>query len=98
MLGISAWMMYRGKQVQTFKKSAQIALVFTAVASLLTATTGHSQAQDTVKSQPMKMAAMEGLWETEQPASFSLFALDRPGEQNINEGSKTSIYAECAGT
>jgi cytochrome bd ubiquinol oxidase subunit I len=74
-LGISAWMMLRGNQVQVFKKSAQIALVFTAVASLLTATTGHSQAQDTVQSQPMKMAAMEGLWETEQPASFSLFAI-----------------------
>jgi len=83
-LGISAWMMYRGNQVQTFKKSAQIALVFTAVASLLTATTGHSQAQDTVKSQPMKMAAMEGLWETEKPASFSLFAL-------IDQENKTSM-------
>ncbi|MGM0545763.1 MAG: cytochrome ubiquinol oxidase subunit I [Bacteroidota bacterium] len=83
-LGISAWMMYRGNQVQTFKKSAQIALVFTAVASLLTATTGHSQAQDTVKSQPMKMAAMEGLWETEQPASFSLFAL-------IDQENRTSM-------
>jgi len=83
-LGISAWMMYRGNQVQTFKKSAQIALVFTAVASLLTATTGHSQAQDTVQSQPMKMAAMEGLWETEQPASFSLFAL-------IDQENRTSM-------
>lgn len=83
-LGISVWMMWRGNQVQTFKKSAQIALVFTAVASLLTATTGHSQAQDTVNSQPMKMAAMEGLWETEQPASFSLFAI-------IDQENRTSM-------
>lgn len=83
-LGISAWMMLRGNQVETFKKSARIALVFTAVASLLTATTGHSQAQDTVRSQPMKMAAMEGLWESEQPASFSLFAM-------INQENRTSV-------
>ncbi len=75
MLGISAWMIMRKQQTEIFLKSAKIALVFTAVASLLTATSGHDQAQDTVQSQPMKMAAMEGLWETEEPASFSLFAL-----------------------
>ncbi|MDG5766481.1 cytochrome ubiquinol oxidase subunit I [Balneolales bacterium ANBcel1] len=74
-LALSAWMILRKKQPEIFLKSAKIALVFTAVASLLTATTGHDQAQDTVQSQPMKMAAMEGLWETEQPASFSLFAI-----------------------
>ncbi len=74
-LGLSAWMIIRNQQAEIFLKSAKIALVFTAVASLLTATTGHDQAQETVKTQPMKMAAMEGLWETEQPASFSLFAI-----------------------
>ncbi|MGM0739263.1 MAG: cytochrome ubiquinol oxidase subunit I, partial [Bacteroidota bacterium] len=74
-LGISAWMILRNQQKDIFVKSARIALVFTAVASLLTATTGHDQAQDTVQSQPMKMAAMEGLWDTEEPASFSLFAI-----------------------
>ena len=83
-LGISAWMMLRGNQKEIFQKSARIALVFTAVASLLTATTGHSQAQDTVQSQPMKMAAMEGLWETEEPASFSLFAI-------IDQENRTSM-------
>jgi len=83
-LGISAWMMMRGNQKEIFQKSARIALVFTAVASLLTATTGHSQAQDTVQSQPMKMAAMEGLWETEEPASFSLFAI-------IDQENRTSM-------
>lgn len=85
-LGISAWMMLRGNQPGIFKKSARIALLFTAVASLLTATTGHSQAQDTVKTQPMKMAAMEGLWDTEEPASFSLFAIiDQENETSRRE-------------
>jgi cytochrome d ubiquinol oxidase subunit I len=74
-LGISAWHLVRGSEIALFRRSARIALVFSFVAALLTATTGHGQAQDTVTSQPMKIAAMEGLWETEQPASFSLFAL-----------------------
>ncbi|TVR43317.1 MAG: cytochrome ubiquinol oxidase subunit I [Bacteroidia bacterium] len=75
MLGISAWQILRNNQVEIFGKSARISLIFTAVSSLLVATTGHSQAQHTVQYQPMKMAAMEGLWETEQPASFSMFAI-----------------------
>jgi len=75
MLGISAWHMVRKNQVDIFARSAKIALVFTAVSSILVATTGHRQAQHTVETQPMKMAAMEALWETEEPASFSVFAI-----------------------
>jgi cytochrome bd ubiquinol oxidase subunit I len=74
-LGISLWQVLRNHQRELFLKSAKIALVFTAVTSFSTATTGHSQAQATVQIQPMKMAAIEGLWESEQPASFSLFAI-----------------------
>jgi cytochrome d ubiquinol oxidase subunit I len=74
-LGISAWHLMRRSEVDMFRRSARIAVVFSCAAALLTATTGHSQAQNTVTSQPMKIAAMEGLWETEQPASFSLFAI-----------------------
>jgi cytochrome d ubiquinol oxidase subunit I len=74
-LGISAWHLVRRSEVSMFRLSARIALVWAFAAALLTATTGHYQAQNTVASQPMKMAAMEALWETEQPASFSLFAV-----------------------
>lgn len=75
MLGISAWHILRKNQVDAFSKSAKIALVFTIVSSILVGTTGHKHAQHTTRHQPMKMAAMEGLWESEQPASFSLFAM-----------------------
>lgn len=86
MLGISAWHILRKNQVEIFSKSAHIALVFTAVTSILVATTGHKHAQHTVKHQPMKMAAMEGLWESEQPASFSLFALiDQQNKSTLRE-------------
>ncbi|MGF1586433.1 MAG: cytochrome ubiquinol oxidase subunit I [Bacteroidales bacterium] len=75
MLGISAWQILRKNQVDIFAKTARIALVFSTISALLVATTGHKHAQHTVEHQPMKMAAMEGLWESEQPASFSLFAI-----------------------
>lgn len=83
MLGISAWQILRNNQVEFFIKSARIALIFTAVSSILVAVTGHKHGQHTVETQPMKMAAMEALWETEQPASFSLFAIiDEENQKN----------------
>jgi cytochrome d ubiquinol oxidase subunit I len=36
---------------------------------------GHSQAQHVIRMQPMKMAAAEALWESEDPASLSLFTI-----------------------
>jgi cytochrome d ubiquinol oxidase subunit I len=45
---------------------------------------GHSQAQHMVQTQPMKMAAAEALWESENPASFSLFTIgDEPGRRDL---------------
>jgi cytochrome bd ubiquinol oxidase subunit I len=75
-LGICAWHLIAGRNIEIFSRAARIALLVTGVSSIAAATTGHSQAQYTARSQPMKIAAMEGLWETEQPASFSLFALE----------------------
>ena len=85
-LGISAWHLLRKSHVDMFARSARISLVMAAVTSILVATTGHSQAQNTAHTQPMKMAAMEGLWESEQPASFSLFAIiDQENNRSVRE-------------
>jgi cytochrome bd ubiquinol oxidase subunit I len=36
---------------------------------------GHTQGQELMETQPMKMASIEALWETEEPASFSIFTI-----------------------
>ncbi|MBB6098475.1 cytochrome d ubiquinol oxidase subunit I [Deinobacterium chartae] len=85
-LGISAWHLLRRSHVELFGKSLKLALIVTTVASLAAATSGHQQAQHVAKNQPMKLAAMEGLWETEQPAAFSLFGIiDQAGRQTLRE-------------
>lgn len=86
MLGISAWNMVRNNQKEIFLKSARIALVFAAVSSALLPFTGHNHGQHTVEHQPMKFAAMEGLWHTEQPAGMALFAIiDQENQTNTFE-------------
>lgn len=75
-LGISAYHLVKkiGDQ-QVFRRSLYIGLGVALVSSILIATTGHMQAQHMVQVQPMKMAAAEALWNSEEPASFSLFTI-----------------------
>ena len=83
MLGISAWNILRNKRAASFLKSARIALIFATVSSILNAVTGHSHGMHTAETQPMKFAAMEGLWETQQPAGLSLFSIiDQENQRN----------------
>ena len=54
------------------------------VSGLLVAVTGDIQGKIMTEQQPMKMAAAEALWETEQPASFSIFTIGTlDGSQDV---------------
>ncbi len=74
-LGISAWHLLRKSNLDFFKKSVQIGVIAALIGSLGVALVGHSQAQHMVQTQPMKMAAAEGLFNSENPASMSLFTI-----------------------
>ena len=59
------------------------AMVIALVFGTLGALAGHHQGQYITKVQPMKMAAMEALWETQDPAPFSLVAnIDTKAQKN----------------
>jgi cytochrome d ubiquinol oxidase subunit I len=82
-LGVAAWHLARGKHAEVMRKSSAIAGAALLVSSLGIAFTGHWQGQVMVEVQPMKMAAAEALWDTEQPAAFSLFAVgDKTNSRN----------------
>jgi cytochrome d ubiquinol oxidase subunit I len=80
-MGISAYHLLRKNDPDIFRRAFQLAATVGAVAAVLVAVNGHSQAQHMVQSQPMKMAAAEALWETEDPASFSLFTIGNMRER-----------------
>ncbi len=73
MMGISAYHLIRKREPEFFGASFRLANVYGVVSIFLVILVGHSQAQRMVQVQPMKMAAAEALWESEDPASFSLF-------------------------
>jgi cytochrome d ubiquinol oxidase subunit I len=74
-LGISTYQMIKKNRVDMFRQSFQIAATIGTIAVILVVLNGHSQTQEMVRSQPMKMAAAEALWETEDPASFSVLTI-----------------------
>ena len=75
-VGISAYrLLKKTGELDLFRRSLQIALGIALASSILIAFTGHDQAQHMVQTQPMKMAAAEALWNSETPASFSLFTI-----------------------
>ncbi len=87
-LGISAYHLLRQRPGQAgqegnevFRRSFQLALVYTLIGSVLVGMVGHTQGQEMFTTQPMKMAAAEALWETEDPASFSLFTIGNEAER-----------------
>ena len=74
-LAVSAWHLYRRRDVEIFRPAAKVALVLTLVASIGVAVSGDQQGKVMTRQQPMKMAAAEALYNTDKPASFSLFTI-----------------------
>lgn len=62
-VGISAWFLLKKRETRFALGSIKIAATFGLVATLLTAWTGDGSAYQVAQKQPMKLAAMEGLYE-----------------------------------
>lgn len=85
-MAISAYHLLRKNQPEFFRTSLRIGLTCALIASVLAAGTGHMQAQHVAKAQPMKLAVMESLWETANPAPYLLFAsINQDKQQNSLE-------------
>ncbi len=85
-LGISAWHLLRKSNVEFFRASTRLALAFALIGSVMVGIVGHAQGQHMVQTQPMKMAAAEALWNSENPAALSLVAF-------FDENTRTEIFA-----
>ncbi|MEK8132646.1 cytochrome ubiquinol oxidase subunit I [Paenibacillus filicis] len=85
--GISAWKLLRKEETEFFIPSFKLGITVALISSLAIAQFGHGQAQYLVETQPMKMAASEGLWETSaDPAPWTVVAaIDARNQQNSLE-------------
>ncbi len=83
-LGIAAYRLWRrDRDAEFFRKSFRLATVAALIGTVMVIVIGHQQAQHIVRTQPMKMASAEALFNSEDPAGLSLLTVTRPGTQEI---------------
>jgi cytochrome bd ubiquinol oxidase subunit I len=73
--GVSAWQVLRNKANASTPKALRFGLTVGAVLIPLQILAGDLHGLNTLKHQPAKVAAMEGVWETQAGAPLLLFAL-----------------------
>jgi cytochrome d ubiquinol oxidase subunit I len=78
--GISAYRIYRGDNKKAPRLTLKTALFSAALLTPLQAFVGDLHGLNTLEHQPQKVAAMEGIWETQKGADMLLFAI--PDEEN----------------
>ena len=78
MLGISAYHLLRKNQIDLFKPSFRIAAIIGVIGTIMVGVIGHTQGQEINQTQPMKLASLEALFNTENPASLSIITIKNP--------------------
>ena len=75
-LGISAYHLFkRDGDRELFGPAFRIAAIYALIGSILVIPVGHLQGQELVRTQPMKMAAAEALYDTSSGAPFSVLSI-----------------------
>jgi cytochrome d ubiquinol oxidase subunit I len=73
--GVSAWMIMKNRQADVFRPAAKVGAWVILVSAVLVSVTGDMEMKLMVEQQPMKVAAAEALYETQENAPFSVLTV-----------------------
>lgn len=85
-VGVSGWMLLRRRNVEAMRKSVRVGAWVGLIGILMTMYTGHGSAVQVSRVQPMKLAAMEGLFDGGRDQALVGFGIMRPGYTVGSEG------------
>ncbi len=94
-MGVSAWMLWKKRNIDMSRTSLQIGAWFGLVGIVLTLWTGDGSAVQVAKVQPMKLAAMEGLYNGkvgQELVGFGLLNTDK----EVGDTEKEAIHYEIS--
>lgn len=80
-IGISAWLILKGKNSVMAKKSIIVAASFGLITSLFLLISGDESAYQATRTQPMKLAAMEGLYKGDQRQGLVALGILNPNKK-----------------
>ncbi len=82
-IGISAWFLLKKRNVGTAKRSILVAAIFGLISSLFVVVTGDGSAYNMAQKQPMKLAAMEGLYKGTSPNGLIVFGIHNADDKGV---------------
>lgn len=83
--GISAWYLLKKKSTDFALRSMKVGAIFGIVATVLIAITGDGSAYNVAQKQPMKLAAMEGLYQGKEGAGLVAVGILNPEKKAYND-------------
>ena len=91
-VAVSCWYLLKKRHTRLAVESIKIASLVGLLATLATAMTGHISGQDVAKTQPMKLAAMEALYDGGTEQSLTMVALVSPfGQPDYASGEEPPL-------
>ncbi len=84
-IGVSAWLLLKGRNVEHAWRSIKVGAWFGLVGIIVTSITGDTSAVTVTKYQPMKLAAMEGLYRGSTGQSIVAFGIMNPDKEVDND-------------
>ncbi len=90
-IAISSWYLLKKRDIQFAKRSIMVAASFGLIVSLFNLTTGDDSARQVAKNQPMKLAAMEGLYDGKEGAEIVTFGILNP-HKTINDDKEPFLF------
>ncbi len=91
-LGISSWFLLRGREKKFALDSIKIAIYTGIISSLLLLYTGDGSAYQVAQKQPMKLAAMEGLYNGKENAQLIAIGVLNPKKSVANNEEETFLF------
>lgn len=83
-MGLSAFLLLKKRHIEFAKRSFNIALVFGFISSLLIVVLGHIHGVQVAETQPAKLAAVEGIWETQTNSPLLIFGIPNVKEERTD--------------
>ncbi len=84
-VGISSWYILNNRHIFFARRSILVGSIFGIISSLFIVVTGDSSGHHVAKTQPMKLAAMEGLYEGKEGANLVAFGVLNPEKKVSND-------------
>jgi len=90
--GISAWYLLKKREVDFALKSMKVGAIFGLVSTLLIAYTGDGSAYNVSQKQPMKLAAMEGLYQGKTSAGLIAIGILNPAKKTYKDANDPFLF------